>query len=104
VEFDKGTADEHAALLIHLAGYAPMVCALHSGGKSLHGWYFSEGQSEEKVLRFFRYSVSLGADDATWSRSQFVRMPDGLRDNGKAQRVFFLSYKPIDSYAKRSAG
>lgn len=36
-EFDTGTTDEHAALLLHLAGYAPLVCAVHSGGKSLHG-------------------------------------------------------------------
>jgi hypothetical protein len=42
-EFDTGTADEHAALLIHLAGYAPLVCAVYSGGKSLHGWFFVAG-------------------------------------------------------------
>src|ERR1017187_4265247 len=28
VEFDTGTPDEHAALLIHLAGYAPLVCVV----------------------------------------------------------------------------
>jgi hypothetical protein len=96
-EFDTGTTDEHAALLIHLAGYAPLVCAVHSGGKSLHGWFFVAGQPEEKALKFFRYAVSLGADRATWTRSQFVRMPDGTRDNGKRQTVFFLNFKPIDA-------
>ena len=45
-EFDTGTADEHAALLIHLAGFAPLVCAVHSGGKSLHGWFYVHGQPE----------------------------------------------------------
>jgi hypothetical protein len=96
-EFDTGTTDEHAALLIHLAGYAPLVCAVHSGGKSLHGWFFVAGQSEERVLKFFRYAVSLGADRATWTRSQFVRMPDGTRDNGKRQTVYFLNFKPIEA-------
>ena len=38
-----------------------------------------------------RYAVSLGADRATWTRSQFVRMPDGTRDNGKRQTVYFFN-------------
>jgi hypothetical protein len=95
VEFDTGTPDDHAALLLHLAGYAPMVCALHSGGRSMHGWFLVHDQPDEKVVRFFRYAASLGADRATWTRSQFVRMPDGTRDNGQRQTVFFLSYRPL---------
>jgi len=102
VEFDKGTTDEHAALLIHLAGYAAMVCALHSGGKSMHGWFLVAGLPDDKVEKFFRYAVSLGADSRLWSRSQFCRMPDGTRENGRRQTVFFLSFKPIESYARRS--
>lgn len=95
-EFDTGTADNHAALLIHLASHAPMVCAVHSGNKSLHGWFYCEGQSDERVMKFFRYAASLGADPATWTRSQFVRMPDGTRDNGKPQTVFFLNFAPLE--------
>lgn len=96
VEFDIGTAEEHEAILLHLASFAPLVCALHSGGKSTHGWFFVCGQPEEKVLKFFRYAVSLGADYATWTRSQFVRIPGGLRDNGKRQHVVFLNFKPLE--------
>ena len=92
-EFDTGTADEHAALLLHLGTFAPLVCAVHSGGKSLHGWFYVHGQPEGKCSRFFRYAVSLGADRATWTRSQFVRMPDGTRDNGTRQTVFFLEFQ-----------
>jgi hypothetical protein len=95
-EFDTGTADEHAALLLHLGTFAPLVCAVHSGGKSLHGWFYVHGQPDAKVERFFRYAVSLGADHMTWTRSQFVRMPDGTRDNGKRQTVFFLNFKPME--------
>jgi hypothetical protein len=94
-EFDTGTAEEHAALLLHLATLAPMVCAVHSGGKSLHGWFYCQGQSDEIVLKFFRYAVSLGADPATWTRSQFIRMPDGTRDNGNRQTVYFFNNKPM---------
>jgi hypothetical protein len=92
VEFDSGITDHHAALLLHLANYAPLVLAVHSGGKSLHGWFYCAGQPEDKVNRFFRYAVSLGADPSTWTRSQFVRMPDGKRDDAR-QAVFF--WKPI---------
>ena len=98
VEFDQGTIDDHAALLWHLADYAPLVCAVHSGGKSLHGSFFvRQGQPLEKIEQFFRYAVSLGADPRLWSRSQFVRMPGGLRDNGKQQTVFYLNFKPLEA-------
>jgi hypothetical protein len=96
-EFDTGTADEHAALLLHLGTFAPLVCAVHSGGKSLHGWFYVHGQPDAKVEKFFRYAVSLGADRATWTRSQFVRMPDGTRDNDKRQTVFYTNFKPLET-------
>jgi hypothetical protein len=111
VEFDPGdieksaieaAIDEQAAILIHLAGYAAMVCALHSGGKSLHGWFLVADLPEEKVLKFFRYAVSLGADSQLWCRSQFCRMPDGTRDGGKRQTVYYLNLNPITSYARRA--
>ncbi|MGA2029024.1 MAG: hypothetical protein ABSG87_03015 [Verrucomicrobiota bacterium] len=95
-EFDTGTPDDHAALLLHLGTFAPLVCAVHSGNKSLHGWFFVAGQPDTKIEKFFRYAVSLGADRATWTRSQFVRMPDGTRDNGNRQTVFFLNFKPME--------
>jgi hypothetical protein len=95
VEFDKGTIDTHAAVLLHLAGYAPMIIVVHSGGKSLHGWFFVHDQPEDRVRKFFNYAVSLGADSRMWTRSQFARMPDGTRSNGNAQTVYFLSLKPL---------
>jgi hypothetical protein len=94
-EFDSGMIDEHAALLLHLAEYAPLICAVHSGGKSLHGWFLVDGQPEKKAHEFFRYAVRLGADSHLWTRSQFVRMPDGTRDNGRRQTVYFLNFKPM---------
>ena len=87
----RDVRDLGAALLSHLAEKAPLALAVYSGGKSLHGWFYCAGIAEERVLRFFRYAVSLGADRAYWTRSQFARMPDGLRENGRRQAVYFFN-------------
>ena len=87
----RDVRDLCAALLLHLAEKAPLALAVHSGGKSLHGWFYCPSVPEEQVWRFFRYAVSLGADRANWTPSQFARMPDGLRENGRRQTVYFLN-------------
>lgn len=90
-EFDSGTADEQAALIWHLRDYARLVMVLRSGGKSLHAWWACAGADEARVLSFFRYAVSLGADPATWTRSQFVRIPQGWRADKQArQQVLYF--------------
>lgn len=91
IEQDGGTLDEQAAILAHLAERAPLALAVHSGNKSLHGWFYCAGQSEERLRRFMHLAVPLGADRATWTRSQFVRMPDGTRNNGNRQTVYFFN-------------
>jgi hypothetical protein len=97
IEQDAGSIDEQAAIIAHLAEIAPLVLVLSSGGKSLHAWFFCAGQPEDKLYRFMRRAVALGADTATWTRSQFVRMPDGTRDNGRRQTVFFFNPAVIAS-------
>ena len=91
IEQDTGSADEQAAVLLHLAQRAPLALAVHSGSKSIHGWFYAEGQPEENLRAFMHEAVTLGADRATWTRSQFVRMPDGARDNGRRQSVYFFN-------------
>jgi hypothetical protein len=91
-------ADMCAGVLGHLAQYAPLALAVHSGGKSLHGWFFCAGQSEDRLRRLLSYAVSLGADPMTWTRSQFVRMPDGSRPimgRAKQQDVFFFNPQAV---------
>lgn len=83
-------ADACAALHLHLSVARDLVLVTHSGGKSLHGWYASWELTEEQNKKFFSYAVSLGADKATWLRSQFVRMPDGTRQNGKRQAACYF--------------
>ena len=87
----RDVRDLCAALLLHLAEKAPLALVVYSGGKSLHGWFYCAGTTEKKVSRFFWYAVSLGADRANWNRAQFARMPDGLRENGKRQTVYFFN-------------
>lgn len=92
----RDVRDLCAALLLHLAEKAPLALAVHSGGKSLHGWFHCASAPEERVWRFFRYAVSLGADRANWTPSQFARMPDGLRENGRRQTVYFLNPEVVE--------
>src|SRR5262249_20575154 len=54
IEQDAGAIDEQAAVLLHLAERAPLALAVHSGSKSIHGWFYCVGQSEEKLRCFMR--------------------------------------------------
>lgn len=76
-----------AAVLWELSKYGPLTMIVHSGGKSLHGWFHCLGVPEEHLLRFMRLAVSLGADDATWTRCQLVRMPNGQRPRTEGVRT-----------------
>jgi hypothetical protein len=91
IEQDSGSLDEQAAVLAHLAKKAPLALVVHSGGKSLHGWFFCEGRSEESLRQFMNGAVTIGADSATWPPLQFVRMPDGLRDGGARQVIHYFN-------------
>jgi hypothetical protein len=90
VEQDAGSLDEQSAVLLHLADKAPLVLAVFSGSKSIHGWFRCAGMPDDRLRQFFSYAVSLGADTATWTKSQFVRMPDGTRDIGTRQTTYFF--------------
>lgn len=91
VEQDEGTLDEQAAIILHLADIWPLTMVVHSGGKSLHAWFCCESSSENQQGLFMRLAVSYGADPATWTRCQLVRMPGGLRDNGNHQEIVFFN-------------
>jgi hypothetical protein len=92
---NQDVSDLCAGLLLHLAERAPLTLVLHSGGKSLHGWFYCAGQPEESLRRFMNYAVSMGADKMTWPKSQFVRMPDGKRENGRRQTVYFFNPRVV---------
>ena len=77
--YDIKVADMCSALLTHLARFAPLALVVYSGGKSLHGWFPCAGTPEDELRDFMHYACQLGADSKTWTSSQFVRMPDGVR-------------------------
>jgi hypothetical protein len=95
IEQDCGSVDDQSAVLLHLAKRAPLALAVHSGSKSIHGWFYCANQPEERLRVFMRYAVSLGGDKATWTRSQFVRMPGGTREDGNPQVVYFFNPKTL---------
>ncbi len=92
VEFDKGEHADHAAFLHNLDRIIPITLVVHSGNKSLHGWFHVENIPEEKLINFFKEATRLGADTATWNTSLFVRMPDGKRENGKRQSILYFNH------------
>jgi len=92
IEGDRTSPDQQAAVLLHLrARGAPLAVVCESGKKSLHGWFLCAGHTDAQLAAFFRYAVTLGADRALWTRSQFVRMPNAIRPETRRQQavIFF---------------
>jgi hypothetical protein len=88
---DITIADGCSALLWELGTLAPLVLVVSSGGKSLHGWFKVAGATENQIREFSRTAMRLGACSSTLNNpSQFVRIPDGLRDNGARQLVWYF--------------
>ena len=51
----------------------------------------TDGFDADEEDDFWKQAVPLGADPALMrNRSSFVRMPHGMRDNGKRQSVLYL--------------
>jgi hypothetical protein len=89
---DISLLDACAALSAHLAKRLPgWLLFLSSGGKSGHSWFNSAGLSISGQRAFFDQAVRLGADPQLWLRSQFVRIPDGRRDNGNRQSILHFN-------------
>lgn len=86
----RSIKDLCASLIAHLASYAPLVLVVDSGGKSLHGWFDAKTATSGQLTRFMSYAVSIGADPMTFTPCQFVRIPGGVRDNGRVQEVIFF--------------
>jgi hypothetical protein len=83
--------DACSALILHLRErLKTLACVCFSGGKSLHAWFRVFELLESQQKDFMRYAVALGADRATYTRSQFVRIPDGWRNNGRRQICYYL--------------
>ena len=91
--------DACSAIVMHLAQYGPLVMVVFSGNISLHAWWYCSGEPEDegsKLNKFMQYAAVLGADSATYTRSQFVRMPGATRPHGRKQTVHYLDAKGIE--------
>lgn len=87
----QDTRDLCASLAYQLSTQAPVALVLWSGGKSLHCWFPVHGISEQQQRRFFAAACRLGADPATWTPSQFVRLPWGwnVKCQQRQEVIFF---------------
>jgi len=95
------TFDLCSAVLAYLAyRYRPLVAVVHSGNRSLHGWFAVGPQETERSLwLFMAQAVICGADPKTWTKNQFVRMPGGTRDSAIAQRVVYFNRGRAEKWA-----
>jgi hypothetical protein len=68
-----------------------LVMVVSTGRKGLHAWWNVCGKSEIEARNFFDEAVIVGADIQVWNINQFVRMPDGTReDTRKRQGVIYF--------------
>lgn len=90
-----------AALLWHLTTVhgGRLVAVVHSGGKSLHGWFDVRGVDDAALDSWFRVAVRLGADPATFCPCQLVRLPEGRRENGAPQHVVYFNPSALERRA-----
>ena len=57
----------------------------------MQAWFACKNASEQSVAEwFYDEALRLGACHSTRCKSQFVRMPDGSRDDGRRQTVEYL--------------
>jgi hypothetical protein len=91
--------DACAAIILEMLPSGPLSMVVYSGGKSLHAWWWCLGESEEpgtKLHRFMCGAAKRGSDTATFTRSQFVRMPGAIRiNNGVKQSVHYLDFQYV---------
>ena len=89
----KDKRDEGCAIMWYLNQMTDMhlVMLVYSGSKSVHGWWQCSGRSDEELAPFVQYAMKLRCDPANFrNRSQFVRMPGAVRDNGTLQSLIYI--------------
>jgi hypothetical protein len=95
-EKGRDVLDMNAALCAHLRSLGPLWLVTYSGGKSLQSWFPCKDTDEQTLARWYRdETLTIGACRSTWCRSQFVRMPDGSRDDGRRQTIDYYNSKVL---------
>jgi hypothetical protein len=88
---DRAGLDVHAGASWYLGTLLPLVLVVWTGGKGLHSWHGVKRKSDEELRSFFSLACEFGGDPRLWLRSQFARVPDGIRDNGETQTVIYFN-------------
>jgi hypothetical protein len=80
IEGDTGTREQQFWIHRRLAKrFGNLGCVCYSGGKSLHGWFFVEGWTEEECFELYAEAMKLGINDLnTWKVCQPVRLPNAM--------------------------
>lgn len=91
-ESDNLDLDTQAAVIKRLSSELPLQVVVHSGNKSLHAWFRTEGRSEDELITFKRLAIWMGACTGPLLRTQLVRTPAAINSKtGKKQTVLYLS-------------
>jgi hypothetical protein len=93
VEQDNGGPHQQVSVLSYLAQFLNLVLVVYSGSRSTHGWFFVEGLPEADLHQFMNLACRLGACHSTRTKSQFVRLPGGIRDHGRPSAFFSLTQR-----------
>jgi hypothetical protein len=102
-EKGKGVLDMNAALSAHLRELGPLWLVVYSGGKSLQSWFPCRDTDEETLRDWYQgEALTIGACKSTWCRSQFVRMFDGSRDDGRRQSIEYINPEVLPLPAKQN--
>jgi hypothetical protein len=95
IAFDSGAVESQLALLAYIEKRCriPLAMCVHSGGKSVHGWFAIWNLlSEYRVTSVHIMAKKLGADKTTHSPGQFVRMPLGFNyKTGRRQKIIWYN-------------
>ena len=98
---DHAPLAEQAGRAVYLSKILPLVCVLHSGGKSIHAWYRAAGETEDDILAFYDVAIPLGADRVGKTRCQLMRTPGAWRQlpdrftYGIRQTVHYFNHKEV---------
>ena len=90
LESDELTLDETGSLFKWLRGFMYLKSVIHSGGKSLHGWFAFPSDQLFKKLKILL--PELGFDWHLFTASQPVRMP-GVRRGESWQTILWQNYE-----------
>ena len=102
VEFDRvDCKDTQAGRLRWLGMQMPLVMAVDSGGKSIHGWFYVRHRLHD-LPEFERLALMLGADKQPLTvLCQFVRAPWGTRRSSPGAAGVYQRVKYFDPFTIR---